>query len=122
MSAAPIVVQEFAPCTERWNRTDATPESASAESDDTVTTSRTAVFAGGDVTSPVGGVLSGSSTLTESLSSLVAVQVWKYATTCHSHAPSPGMSEQLVVVRWTTESVPQTPVQSSVPARRRSIV
>ncbi len=54
-----IVAQVLAPAGEYWNVADATPESASAELDDTVTAPpRTHAFAFGAVSDPVGATVS----------------------------------------------------------------
>ncbi len=118
VSAAPRLVHESAPAGEVWNWAEATPVPRSAESAVTLTVPLTIAPLAGAVSEPVGEV---SSTVTELLAALVAVQVWKTAVTRQVNVPSPRTSVQSSAAVGFEASVPQAPLQSEPVASRRSM-
>ena len=81
-----IVVHVPAPAGERCSAADATPDPASAELADTVTDPRTMALVAGDVSEPVGAVLSTRTLLT--VADVVELPALSVVTTRRSYCPS----------------------------------
>ena len=89
-----IVVQAPPPAGRRWNSAEATPEPASAESEETVTVAAEAAPSAGAVSEPVGFVLSTTTSWTAESSVLPALSVTRTRTRT---SPSAGWLAQVTL-------------------------